>query len=400
MISNVYFYCPSRKIGGEQELYIRCANYLASYSSANIFYIDYPDGYAHCQLIEKVIRIDNASISDYKYPEDSLLIIALSYIDIFFKIFCKSDFSSGFRVLFWSLQPSNLTGKVLLRNKYNLMLPYQKREFRKVLESLCSAGIIRFMDYNNYYTLHEVFGLNLDVINYLPVPIEDDKIRPVSEISFQRQHYEKMSFMWLSRIDHDKKNTLMTVINELDETNNHNPCNLIVVGDGNALEEVQKYAANKSIEVDFVGRCFGDTLNRLIDDKVDIGVAMGMSGLEIAKRGKPVIMKQVMPKILPSGYVNDYIFLHQEYGFSLGSPDFYFDGQSDFETKISELQSSYSHYAKADYYYTRNNHSIKSTGGLLMEIIKQNGITGEQWDDIKCLVKLINNYRRLTFRRV
>jgi len=399
MINHVYFYCPSKKIGGEQQLYIRCAKFLVAHTDAHVYYIDYPDGYANSQLDNNVKRVDSRNVYNYCFPPDSLLIIALSYIDGFLDIFKEATFSPGFRVLFWSLQPSNLTGKVLIRNKFNFMLPRQKKNFRESISSLCESGVIRIMDYNNYYTLKKVFGLELHNIDYLPVPIDDDFIRPEKNINYHKVGGEMLSFMWLSRIDHDKKHTLMTIINELDEANKTVPCKLIVVGDGNALDEVQNFATAKALKIDFVGRCFGDALNTLIDERVDVGVGMGTSGLEIAKRGKPVIMKMVMPKTLPFGQVKDYIFLHQEYGFSLGSPDFYFKGQSDFMTKIKELQSDYQQLAQADYLYTKQNHSIESTGRLLIDVMKQRGMSSGDMNEIRHLTMLINRYRRLTLRK-
>ena len=131
MINRVYFYCPSKKIGGEQQLYIRCAKYLVTHTDAHVYYIDYPDGYANSQLNKDVERIDSRKVYNFCFPPDSLLIIALSYIDGFLEIFKDATFSPGFRVLFWSLQPSNLTGKVLVRNKFNIMLPWQKKNFRE-----------------------------------------------------------------------------------------------------------------------------------------------------------------------------------------------------------------------------------------------------------------------------
>ena len=399
MIKNVFFYCPSKKIGGEQQLYIRCAKYLVTHTDAKVFYVDYTDGYAQEVLSEKVIRIDKSHLSTYKFEEDTLFIIALSYIDKYFELFNVNDLPQGFRFLFWSLQPYNLTGKILIRNKYNLLLPWQKKQFRDILYPLCNSGIIRIMDYNNYYTLHQVFGLNLNEIDYLPVPIDDDYIRNAESFSFSRTCTDKMSFLWLSRIDHDKKHTLMTVVNELNIVNRSHPCRLYIVGDGNALEEIGRYASDKEVEIIFVGRCFGGNLNSLIDTKVDVGVGMGTSGLEIAKRGKPVIMKKVMKKTCEAGVVNDYIFLHQEYGYSLGSPDFYVEGQSYFASKVEELLSDYSTCAKKDYEYTKKCHSIETTGQLLKRVMEKPPMIEDEYKQINELATLINKYRRITFRK-
>ena len=399
MINNVFFYCPSKKIGGEQQLYIRCANYLISHSNVQVHYIDYSNGYAQDHLSEGVKRIDSGELSNFEFPSDSLLIIALSYANTIFDIFKLNEKPIGFRLLYWSLQPYNLTGKILIHNKYNLLLPFQKLAFRKTIESLCSDGVIRFMDYNNYHTVKKVFGLEMDHINYLPVPINDDNIRPIHNLSYNRIHDDNFTFLWISRIDHAKKNTLLTIINELENVNKRIPCKLFVVGDGDVLDEVKQFASMKSIEVVFMGRLFGHELDSFIDNEIDIGVGMGISGLEISKRGKPVIMKAVMPKKRKAGVEKDYIFLHQEYGYSLGSPDFYIDGQSDFLSKVKELQHNYLYYAKKDYEYTVQKHSIVNTGKLLLKVINSGEMSDEIFSEVKKLEGLIKTYRRITLRK-
>lgn len=399
MADNIFFYCPSKKIGGEQQLYIRCAHYIEKNSNALVHYIDYPDGYANDILSSSIIRINSKNIHEFVFPPNSLLIIALSFADKFFELFSSNNVdASNFRVLFWSLQPYNLTGKILIRNKYNLLTTSQKRAFCKCISLLCKDGIIRFMDYNNYHTVHTVFGVQIDNINYLPVPINDMNIKRIEDCDFRRVNNDKISFLWLSRIDHDKKHTLMTIINEIDDINKGNPSKLYIIGDGNALEEVKDFASSKTIEVEFLGRVFGEELDNFIDDNIDVGVGMGTSGLEIAKRAKPVIMKKVMPKTRPSGYVDDYIFLHQEYGYSLGSPDFYVEGQSIFKTKVNELLDNYSLLAEKDYRYTKNNHSIATTGDMLLKISNQNGMSEEDITAIKTLGELIKKHRRYTLR--
>lgn len=399
MLNNVYFYCPSKKIGGEQQLYIRCANYIVSHTKVQVYYFDYSNGYAQDHLSEDIKRIDCIGLSSYEFPPDSLLIIALSFANTIFDIFKLKEKPIGFRLLFWSLQPYNLTGKILIQNKYNFMLPSQKRAFRKTIESLCSEGVIRFMDYNNFHTVKKVFGIKNNNINYLPVPINDENIRPIHDLSYNRIHDDRFSFLWISRIDQDKKHTLMTIINELEEVNKTIPCNLYVVGDGNAFDDVKQFVSSKTIKVEFMGRLFGSELDSFIDNEIDVGVGMGTSGLEISKRGKPVIMKMVLPKTLKSGVIKDYIFLHQEYGYSLGSPDFYTEGQSDFLSKIKELQYNYPHCAREDHEYTIRNHSIVTTAELLIKIINTGEMSEVAFTEAQNLERMIKEYRKKTFRK-
>lgn len=398
MVENIFFYCLGHKIGGEQYLYIRCAKYLSLHTNYNIYYIDFEDGFAKAQLKDFNVRfIPSTPERRNDIQNNSCVIIALSYVDSINQLFA---YNSSVRFILWSLQPFNLVGKVLIKGKYNILLPLTKKSFRNSVKHLVSDGTIQFMDYNNYYTLHKHFGLDMEKIAYLPVPIDDDFILPVSELKFIRLSEDVLSFMWLSRIDHDKKHTLMTLMNELDNVNKQFPCSLIVAGDGTALEEVQDFAKKLHFPVRFTGRLFGDELNRMIDSEVDVGIGMGTSSLEIAKRGKPVIMKTVLNKTYNSRIINDYIFLHQEYGYSLGSPDFYTEGQGTFIQKVNELVDNYSICAESDYNYVVSSHSLNTTGKMLIDIVEKssNTVYDEQHKEILELTKLIKRTRNRTFR--
>ena len=397
MIDRIYFYCPSYKIGGEQLLFIRCAHYLLDHSNLQVYYIDYPDGYAQEHLSDRVIRVSVHTVDLDTIPRGSLLVIALSYIDKFYDIFPVTP--PDFRVLFWSLQPSNLTGKVLIRNRYNLMGPFMRRRFRELIQSLCSKGIISFMDYNNYYTVHKAFGVRIAEPVYLPVPINDRDIRVLSDIPFKIGSRDKLTILWMSRLDVYKKNTLMTIMNELEEAHKDFPLLLYIVGDGDSESEIKQYASYKSFPIRFLGRMQGDELNRFIDDNVDIGIGMGTSGLEIAKRGKPVIMKSFLSKVYDAGSVKDYIFLHQEYGYSLGSPDFPIDGQSVFMDKFREVLMNYSKVAQADYEYTLKKHSLSTTGDLLLKVTSLSPMSSADFDMVRHIGELVKRHRRNTLRK-
>lgn len=397
-MKRILFYCPSHKIGGEQLLYIRCANYLSEVHSIEVFYVDFNDGFIHTQQLSPTINI-----KDYKkggkisVPSDCLIVIGLNYICDIDRLFTYNETN---RFLLWSLEPSNLTGLVLIKNRINLIDPFLKKKMKSLLIKMICDRTIALMDYNNYSSLQKVFKLNLEHISYLPVPIVGESI---NKKDFMRQDRDSLSFMWLSRIDEDKKNALLTIMNEINVVSNRGVnCKLFIVGDGNALETVKQYSNRFEYEIAFLGKLFGNELNSFIDDKVDIGIAMGTSILEIAKRGKPVIVKGVLSKIYPAGELKDYIFLNEEYGFSLGAPDCPNQGQASFEKKLDLLLSDYSRHAKEDYEYVLKNHSINATCDRLLNIMRNDSSLAffkPQHDNIKEMVEMIRFHRKMTFRK-
>lgn len=396
-MKRILFYCPSHKIGGEQLLYIRCANYLSEVHSIEVFYVDYNDGFVHTQQLSPTINIIDYKKGDIvSVPSNCLIVIGLNYICDIDKLFAYNETN---RFLLWSLEPSNLTGLILVKNRYSLMLPSLKKKIKSALLKMICDDTIALMDYNNYSSLQKAFKLNLDHISYLPVPIVGECI---NKTSFVRQDNDSLSFMWISRIDEDKKNAVLTIMNEINEVSKQFNCKLFIVGDGNAMEKVKQYSSRFEYDIIFLGRLMGNELNSFIDEKVDIGIAMGTSILEIAKRGKPVIVKGLMPRIYQSGELDDYIFLNEEYGFSLGAPEFPNQGQSSFEKKVDIILSDYSSYAKADYEYVVKNHSIHATCDKLLDIMRKDSSSTNfkpQHENIRELVEMIRFHRKMTFRK-
>lgn len=398
MRKNIYFYCPSRKIGGEQQLYIRCSEYLSRYSNFDVYYVDYEDGFSACQLKgTKVKMIKYSQEESVVIKSFSCVVIALAYVDIIDNVM---TYDKSVNFLLWSLQPSNLTGKILIRNHYLVILPFLRKRIKNVISFLCDRGVIRFMDFNNYFTVHKYLKVNLDELNYLPVPIRDSEIRVIEYNNIKPLSTDVLNFMWLSRIDQDKKYTLLTIMNELTLVNKTYHCCLYVAGDGDAITEVKDFAKKCSYDIVFLGRIFNDDLNRLIDEKIDIGISMGTSALEIAKRGKPVIMNTVFSKVYSPGVISNYIFLHQQYGYSLGAPDLDVSGQSVFFTKIQELLSNYINIAYADYMHTKTKHSLKTTCELIISYLMNLNfdVFSDEHQKIKELCNLIHLVRKFTFR--
>lgn len=397
MVENLYFCYYSKKIGGVQVLFSRCARYLSEHSSMNLYYLDIEDSFTQSQLTGTKVKFI-ASSPDIKtsIKQNSYVIIPLSYCDAINRMF---EYDNSVRYMLWSLQPLNLVEKVLIKAKYNLLLPSTKRLFGSVIKKLVQEGTIQFMDYNNYYSIHKVFDVELDNVNYIPVPIDDKSIANNKEIHFSRLSDEVLSFMWLSRIDDDKKYTLMTIMNEIEDVNKQFPCKLIIVGDGTALDEVQRFSDIFHYPIIFTGCLYGKDLEDMIDEAVDVGVGMGTSGLEIAKRGKPVIMKTMLSRTYKACMIKDYIFLHQEYGFSLGSPDFHFDGQGRFSEKVRELISKYSVFAKLDYEYVASYHSLSSTANRLLDVLSSFQCDNRvQHSNLESLALLIKRTRKRTMR--
>ncbi len=369
----IIFFYPSLKIGGAQLLFIRCARELSYLKKFEIVYIDYIEGFA--KNILKNFNVDiiiySKEIKTY-LPDNSIIILPLLFIDQINLLF---EFNSNnVKFLFWSIQPESFTHKITWHNKITL-LPWTKTKIKISLKKLHTNGNLKFMDYNNYYPLHQKLNLNLSKIEYLPVPIDDSEIISPNEISTKKD-FNTLSFLWLSRLDYDKTNTLISIMNELEIISYKYQVTLYICGTGNNEISVRKIANNYEYNIDFIGLKYGNKLNNFIDNNVDIGIAMGTSILEIAKRGKPVIVQGILKNIHKAKELNNYILLHESNGYSLASPDNVTSEMGSFISKVNQIVNNYDESAKDSYNYVINNHLLSYTVKKLKRsidyVLKQN----------------------------
>lgn len=368
-MNNVIFCYPSMSIGGAQLLFIRCAKYLSSNSKFQVFYIDYKNGFARKELKEeKVTFINYIDEEKIQLLKNSILIAPLSYIDI---VNSKFKLSQNNYFFFWSIHPMNIAGKIKRRDSFYFMTKKNRRRIGTLLKELSIIGVIKYMDYSNYLSASKVFSFNLNNIEYIPIPIDNNNIIDKNDIKKRNVLINKISFLWLSRLDSDKINTLLTFMNELEVSSKINSIVLYVVGDGTELVNLKRKSPKYNYDIVFLGKKHGNELDSFIDSNVDIGLAMGTSALEIAKRGKPVIVKGLLSKVHDAGKLNDYIFLHEEYGFSLGTPDKKDEFQANFQTKLNEVIRNYDEVAIKSYEYTIENHLLTSVSSKLIDAINK-----------------------------
>lgn len=364
----VVFYYPSLIIGGAELLFVRCAKFLSENTNYDVFYVDYIKGFAREELKEeKVTFINYIDGEKVQLLKNSILIAPLSYIDI---VNSKFKLSQNNYFFFWSIHPMNIAGKIKRRNYY-FMSNNNRRKLGVLLKELSDIGVVKYMDFSNYLSASKVFSFDLNNIQYLPIPIDNNNIIDKNDIKKRNVLINKISFLWLSRLDSDKINTLLTFMNELEVSSKINSIVLYVVGDGTELVNLKRKSPKYNYDIVFLGKKHGNELDSFIDSNVDIGLAMGTSALEIAKRGKPVIVKGLLSKVHDAGKLNDYIFLHEEYGFSLGTPDKKDEFQTSFQTKLTEAIRNYDEVAIKSYEYTIENHLLISVSSKLIDAINK-----------------------------
>ena len=400
-MKRVVFYYPSRIMGGAEFLFYRCASYLGSLPSYEVFFVDYKDGFVTNRLKHErnevqVILYNGEPIN---LPDDSCVIIQLSMIT---KISCIFINANSCRFIFWGINPGNLYNKVHVSMmslfSFYIVNRAERRRIGEILTTYIESGSIRFMDYNNFYTASKTLDLKIadSLIEYIPVPINSANI--VSEPSRLRDG--KLSLLWLSRLDGDKYNTIATIINEISEMKWDIPYILYVIGVGTHKEKLMQYAAKKEINVQFLGKISDDNLNMFIDESVDVGIAMGTSALDIAKRGKPTIIQGFLSHVYKAGVLCDYLGLHEEFMYNLAKCDIQHPTMAGFSEKLRCILDDYENISRETLQYVRNNHTMEITSVALINAIDHAKFYTNLITDINEVSQIIEKSRGYHFLNI
>lgn len=367
----IAFCYPSRVAGGAEFLFVKCANYLAQTGQYRISYIDYDDGFGYNllkanTLIEHVPYEKGQRVS---LREDTIVITPLNYISSLEFFFSSPQ---SLKYLIWSINPYNLVSAINLhRHKFFTIGKKKRTEIGKKLKELSERGIIRYMDYNNYYWNSTVFNFSINQKYFLPISVDDFSIPTITSRSFDDN---SISFLWLGRLDIDKYNTVLTLLNELDILADKYKVTLYIVGSGKKEKELRDCSRQNNAKIIFTGPLFGAELNDLIANKIDIGFAMGTSALDIAKLGKPVIVEGVLDYPYNAGEQKDYVLLSEIENYDVVSPGYYRnDFNRDFKSLVDYIIINYDECAIACAEYVNKNHSMTSVGRQLEQALETVG---------------------------
>ncbi len=390
-MKDVAFCYPSRVAGGAEFLFVKCAKYLASTNHYRISYIDYDDGFGY-KLLSKETGIEHVSYSKGKkvnLKDNTIVITPLSELPLLEQHF---ESPQAVKYLIWSINPYNLVSYINL-HRHIFFTINEKRRARigERLKELSEKGVIRYMDYNNYYWSSSVFKFSLSEKYYLPISVDDFTI---PEILSHTVRERNLSFLWLGRLDVDKYNTVLTLINELDAISDKYDIKLYIVGTGNKEGVIKNRCKKSNIAVEFVGKLFGDELKNLIVNKIDIGYAMGTSALDIAKLRKPTIVEGVLDYPYKAKELKDFVLLSEIENYDVVSPGYYKkDSNRCFGELVDQILNNYDECALSCAKYVYNNHTMTSVGKLLEDAIEKVDIvsTNDYFDMIKYVSDEINS---------
>ena len=370
MPENIVFYFPyNRGAGGVNILFLRLSNYLANNTNYDIYIVDYEDGYMVTHNTNDRVRElylePNVPLC---IPEDSAVILQTIPP---WHLPKELEFPLNTRLLFWNLHPYNLLWDFSI-DRSTKPLPYRIRTWysqclvNRFVSVLVEHHGIVFMNSENLRNTEKITGRSIENPVYLPVPSDEPKKQA---LTFSNK------FAWLGRLANFKISILnytMTRLSEYSRTRRFG-IDFYVIGDGpdrNQVEDAAKSCENEHFKVIFVGEIDFSQLEQFLTNNVSVLFAMGLSALDGARLGMPVVLLDFSYQPLNGDYVFKYLHETEKYTLARDIGTWaYKKGNQSLEKMIDDLRNNYEEIGQLCYEYYKQNHTIDVVATKLLAAI-------------------------------
>lgn len=371
-IENIVFHFPYRLgAGGVNILFLRLANHLASNTSLNIHIGDYEDGYMIGH--NRNARVHNLSLKQnqvLRFPEKSVVIMQtlppwhLSQYLVF---------PSGTKLLFWNAHPYNLlwdfrVDRAEQSRRYRIQTWCHHHLVRRFVARCHACNGFLFMDGENVRSVRAITGLSIRRPVYVPLCSGAPKRTPVV---FGNR------FAWLGRLGDFKTSILSYTISRLSDYARTVNRSIFfdVIGDGpdrRRIEDEVRKMEHEHFKCHFAGEVDMECVEEYLATNVNVLFAMGVSALDGARLGLPVVLLDFSYGPISGDYV--YRFLYDTEDYSLGrdiKSQHYSKGNRSLEDILEALPDRYDEAGRRCYEYYERNHSLSSVADRLLGCIEQ-----------------------------
>lgn len=374
MIKKIYFYYPSRNIGGAQVLFVRLANYFAINSNIDVYIVDYDNGYLKNNKDGNVGFVSESDFGATEIQEKALVICPLSLI---LEIKRSTKNFLNIKFLFWCIHPENTID--ILRGAQRLkflgaacdfivrLINYNKvKVIRSELCEHLANNEIMFMDYPNLSRTSSYYNVHVLNPTYVPIPISANEKKIHLTEACERKN--EINVIWIGRLSIDKVYSLLYVVKKFDSEVDYK-VNFHIVGDGEASNKI-KYYKTKNINLIMHGVISNDKLPEFIEkNKISVAFGMGTSILETARLCVPSIIVDPSYSDIPRNYTPRWLFNTKFY--NLGSFE-HEKGGDDFHTMIKLIvNDEYNELGNRCFDYVVKHHDISSVFEKLQIVIKK-----------------------------
>lgn len=383
MKRKIVFACPGKQIGGASYLFARLAGYLIDHSLLDIAVVDYEDGFVRSYLRDRSYEWIPFSDERVLEIEDTVdFVCPLSWIPRLGKtVYLASDA----RLLLWDVHPYNLIEQTALSGFYKSLSVNQARIALTVCESRRRRSMARFVEMGlqnyglafmcqkNYLYNKRMFDFRGSPL-FLPIAVEAPSVCNPSRSIVDR---DTLNIAWLSRLDSDKLQPILQLLFDIGVYQKRRRLSQLVlhlIGDGNSISRIRRYAASLGVEVVLPGRIEGNALTAYLTN-IDIGFGIGTSALEFAIRGIPTVLTKESDFRLSQRQGGAYYqWLFDAEGFDV-SVDLTFSQRShtSFSIIIETIRSpeSLAELGQRCYHYVLENHELSRVAHRLVELLSK-----------------------------
>jgi|BioPla2DNA2_1021312.scaffolds.fasta_scaffold02521_8 hypothetical protein len=317
----VFFIQSPKPYGGAHTLYLDLASYIAdNMEGCQAYYINYYYPEVERDYNESKLEICNVETVDYNRFEGATFFVSINYLGY---LLSKIKHLKKAKICIYFFHP-------------NVFFWYSNQFFRwakkptDILSLIAKENAYAFMDKSNYLAISRKVS---EAFNETYVPVTMRNFVQKTLLTNQKElQKNEINIGWLGRLDMDKVYSITNLADNLLALDSERVINFHIVGDGTAKKiiNVQKYSPQ--IRFIFTSYMYGEERDLYIRDNFDIGVAMGVSALDIARIGIPT----VIPIVSSTRFRNDdFVYLFDVDGHSLG---WSLEDKNDIDSKFCYLE--------------------------------------------------------------
>ena len=361
----VLFFYKKQAVGGGLIYMFNIAKYLAENNAYDkVYYVNIQNEILTDLYGSEKVTYCDVETCDYSQFEGADFFVPINYM--FLLLEKIKELKSG-KILLYSWQPYLFQ---YLSNQYYV----KHRDDQAFLETVNNKKALAFMDESCRLSVNMMTSVKI-LPNYVPVnkSSEDFIFENIPLIKNNR-----VNIGWLGRLDNDKIQALLNLIDNLYKSEYVDRIDLHIIGDGECRKQINIQQYSPKIRFIFTSYLYGDIRDNYIRENIDIMVTMGMSALDTANLSIPVVIAPLSNKAFTK---NKYVYLFDTKDYSLGW-DINLIDELGYQTHTIDeiIKDIYEKNKKTElgyscYEYGRNTFSIERTANEFMNAMANTQLT-------------------------
>lgn len=297
----VFFYRKEHNIAGSLIVFLSLARMLSEDPGFDVYYLNFPNKQMEDTYAGPYVTCLDVDQCDYSQFADGEFIVPMNYLPFLLE---RLEGKSCKKILLYSWHPD--------LPRHMLAQFYNKTKDTELLFGLFREHhALSFMD-SSCKTAAEDFVNKPFEDCYVPVfsGAEVCKTAPRKALDSKR-----LSVGWMSRLDADKINSLLNLLDNIQRAKLDYPVDVHIIGDGNCRNRIDIAQYSPKIRFIFTSYLYGEARDRYIRENIDLMVVMGISALDVAQLEMPVVIPMLHPTVFPE---NKFVYLFDTKDYSLG----------------------------------------------------------------------------------